>query len=118
MSVYVIMLVPAETPVTNPVVEFTVATAGVADVQATAAGVPDPLSKVVEPTQTDNVPVMVGSILTVTVAVLMQPKLFVYVIVLEPEARPETSPVELIVATVVFEDTHGSIAAAAPDPVN
>ena len=63
------------TPVTSPVL-LTVATAGVADTQAlTAAGVPDPVSCVVDPIQTVSVPVIVGSGLTVTVtvAVLVHP---------------------------------------------
>ena len=63
-------LVPADTPVTNPV-ELTVATAGVADTHGlTAAGVPEPVNCVVNPTQTVRVPVIVGSALTVTVAVI------------------------------------------------
>jgi hypothetical protein len=71
------MLVPALTPVTTPAL-FTVATPGVAEIHGfTAAGVPDPVNVVVAPTQTVNVPVMVGSALTVTVAVLLQPLLFV-----------------------------------------
>ena len=61
---------PAAIPVTNPVL-FTVATAGVADTHGLdAAGVPDPVSCVVDPTHTLNVPVIVGRALTVTVAVL------------------------------------------------
>jgi len=62
-------LVPAATPVTTPVL-LTVATAGVAETQGfTAAGVPEPVNVVVAPTQTVNVPVMVGAGFTVTVTV-------------------------------------------------
>jgi hypothetical protein len=43
----------------------------------TVAGVPDPVSVVVEPTQTFNVPVIVGCALTVIVTVLEHPLLFV-----------------------------------------
>ena len=44
LFVYVITLVPAETPVTRPVL-FTVATPGVADTQGDeAAGVPEPVN--------------------------------------------------------------------------
>jgi hypothetical protein len=57
---------------------FTVATAGVAEVHGfTAAGVPEPVNVVVAPTHTLNVPPIVGCALTVTVAVLLQPVLFV-----------------------------------------
>ena len=70
-------LVPAATPVTTPVV-LTVATEVVADTQGfTAADVPEPDKLVVEPAHTVNVPVMVGSALTVTVAVTAHPLLLV-----------------------------------------
>ena len=70
-------LVPAATAVTTPVV-LTVATEVVADTQGfTAAGVPEPVRLVVEPIQTDKVPVIVGSALTVTVAVIVHPLLLV-----------------------------------------
>ena len=59
---------PAETPVTKPVLD-TVATAGVADTHGlVAAAVPEPVSCVVDPIQTLSVPVMVGSGFTVTTA--------------------------------------------------
>ena len=68
---------PAAIPVTNPVL-LTVATAGVADTHGLdAAGVPDPVSCVVEPTHTLKVPVIVGLGFTVTVAVILHPLLFV-----------------------------------------
>jgi hypothetical protein len=63
--VYVIVTVPAEIPVTRPVFE-TVAIAVFDETQGLeAAAVPDPVSCVVEPSQTTKVPVMVGSGLTV-----------------------------------------------------
>jgi hypothetical protein len=42
-----------------------------------AAGVPDPVSCVVELTHTDKVPLIVGVEYTVTVAVVLHPLLFV-----------------------------------------
>jgi hypothetical protein len=55
------MLVPADTPVTRPVL-LTVATRGDADTHGLiAAGVPEPVSCVVDPAQTLRVPVMVGA---------------------------------------------------------
>ncbi len=51
---------PGFTPVTTPAL-FTVATPVFDDVHGlAAAGAPDPVNAVVEPTQTVNVPVMVG----------------------------------------------------------
>ena len=71
------MLVPAATPVTRPDV-LMVALVAVPDTQGLLiAAVPEPVSWVVEPTQTINVPVMVGRAFTMTVAVLLQPPLFV-----------------------------------------
>jgi hypothetical protein len=70
------MLVPAPTAVTNPV-ELTVATEVVPETQGfVAAGVPEPFNCVVAPMQTVNVPVIVGKAVTVTVAVVVQPVLF------------------------------------------
>jgi hypothetical protein len=117
LFVYVITLVPAPTPVTTPVL-LTVATPGVPETQGfVAAAVPDPVKLVVAPTQTVNVPVIVGFGLTVTVAVAVQPVLFVYVITLVPPATPVTTPVLLTVATPGVPDTHGLVAAAVPEPV-
>jgi hypothetical protein len=77
LFVYVIMVVPPATPVTTPALD-TVATVGVAETQGlVAAGVPDPVKVVVEPEQTVSVPVIVGKVFTVTVAVILQPVLFV-----------------------------------------
>ena len=68
---------PVVKPVTKPEL-FTEATSGEAETQALdAAGAPEPTNWVVKPRQTPSVPVIVGSALTVTVAVALQPLLFV-----------------------------------------
>ena len=67
---YVIVDVPAETPVTKPVFE-TVATAVLEDVQGFVAfAVGEPVNCVVDPAHTVNVPVIFGSGLIVTTPVL------------------------------------------------
>jgi hypothetical protein len=110
--------VPAATPVTTPAL-LTVATAGVAEVHGfTAAGVPEPVNVVVDPSHTVNVPVMVGCELTVTVTVLLHPLLLVYVITLVPPLTPVTTPALFTVATAGVADVHGFTAAGVPDPVN
>ena len=61
-----IVTVPAEIPVTNPVTE-TVAIAGSEEAHGfAAAGVPVPLSWVVDPIHTDNVPEIVAPEVIVT----------------------------------------------------
>ena len=71
LLVYVITLLPAETPVTSPLA-LTVATAVVADIHALEpAAVAEPVNWAVEPTQTVKVPVMVGRSLTVNVTTLV-----------------------------------------------
>jgi len=68
--------VPAETPVTKPVL-LTVATPVDAEAHGVvASAVAEPVNCVVEPTQTLKVPVIVGNGLTVTVAFTVQPLLF------------------------------------------
>ena len=112
------MEVPAATPVTTPVL-LTVATVGVPDTHGlVAAAVPEPVNVVVDPEQTVKVPVIVGKGFTVTVAVILQPLLFVYVITLVPAATPVTTPVLLTVATVGVPEIHGFVTAAVPEPVN
>lgn len=75
LVLYVIILVPAATPVTTPVL-LIVATLVVAeDHGVVASGVPEPVKVVVNPAQTVSVPVIVGVPLTVTVAVFVQPEL-------------------------------------------
>ena len=67
--IYVITLVPAETPVTKPVA-LTVATLGVAEVQGVVAwAVAEPVNCVVEATTTLRVPVIVGNGFTVIIVV-------------------------------------------------
>ena len=56
--------------------------------------------------------------LTVNVAVIVQFKLFLYVIVVVPEDNALTTPAEEIVATVVLEDAQGVVPCAVPVPVN
>ncbi len=69
LSVYVIVVVPADTPLTKPEL-FTVATPVFEDAHGvTAAGVPLPVKVVVPVPQIVKVPLMVGRELTVTVAV-------------------------------------------------
>ena len=68
---------PADTPVIKPVL-LTVATEGEADSHGfEAAAVPEPVSCVVNPAHTLKVPVIVGKAFTVTMAVVIQPLLFV-----------------------------------------
>ena len=72
-----ITLVPAATPVTRPVL-LTVATPVEEETQGfDEAAVADPVNCVVDPAQTLSVPVSVGKTFTVTVAVIIQPLLFV-----------------------------------------
>ena len=73
---YVIVVVPAATAVTKPVVE-TVATFGVEDVHAfDVAAVPLPVNCDVALIHAESVPVIVGPAETVNVAVVVQPALF------------------------------------------
>ena len=67
-----IILVPADTPVTNPLL-LTVAIPVLADDQLPPTVGADPVNCVVKPTQTVNVPVIVGKEFTVTVSVIAQP---------------------------------------------
>ena len=72
-----IKLVPVAAPVTTPADEM-VALAVVAEIQGlTAAAVPDPVNVVVPFLHNVSVPVIVGFALTVTVAVIEQPFVFV-----------------------------------------
>jgi hypothetical protein len=118
LLVYVITVVPAATPVTNPL-EETVAMEVFEETQGVVvAAVAEPVNCVVAPTQTTFVPVIVGMALIVTVAVIEQLATLVYVIVVVPVAIAVTIPVLDIVATEVFEETQGFVVAAVPDPVN
>ena len=60
----------------------------------------------------------VGKALIVTVAVMIHPLLFLYVITDVPALMPVTSPVLLIVATPVDADDHGVVASAVAEPDN
>jgi hypothetical protein len=114
----VITVVPAATPVTNPL-EETIAMEVFDETQGVVvAAVAEPVNCVVAPTQTTFVPVIVGKAFTVTVAVTEQLATFVYVIMVVPVDRAVTIPVLDIVATEVLEETQGLVVAAVPDPVN
>jgi len=64
-------LVPAARPATRPE-EFIVATLVFAETHgADAAGVPEPVNWVVEPSQTNKVPVITGMTLTVAVTAVL-----------------------------------------------
>lgn len=117
LFVKVITVVPGFTPVTTPVFD-TVATPVLEEVQGlVAAGVPEPVSVIVEFLQTDVGPEIVGCPFTVIVIVLEQPVLFVYVIIAVPAFTPVTIPAFDTVATPVLEDVHGLVAAGVPEPV-
>ncbi len=58
------------------------------------------------------------NIVTFTVIVSVQPKLFLYVIKDFPKALAFTNPVPEIVATEVLLEIHGLEVAAVPDPVS
>ena len=60
---------------------------------------------------------MIG-VVTFTVIVSVQPKLFLYVIKDFPNAFALTKPVLAIVATEVLLEIHGLEVAAVPDPVS
>jgi hypothetical protein len=116
--VYVIVVVPDAIPVTSPVDE-TVATPVLLEVQGfEIAGVPEPVSWEVALIHNVVAPLIVGLALTVTVVVVGQPLELLYVIVVVPAATAVTKPVFEIVATAVFELTHGLTAAGAPGPAN
>ena len=118
LFVYVIVAVPADTPVTTPVFD-TIATAGVPDTHGVVvAAVAEPVNAVVEPTQTEFDPVIVGNAFTVTVTVVVQPLLFVYVITDVPADTPVTNPVFDTVATDGVPDTHAFVVAGVAEPVN
>jgi hypothetical protein len=115
---YVISVVPAETPVTNPV-GLTVATAGVAETQGVvASGVAVAVNWVVALTHAVNVPLIAGKAFTVTVALTIQPFVFLYVISVVPAETPVTNPVGLTVATAGVAETQGVVTSAVAVPAN
>ena len=78
-----------------------------------------PVSCVVNPTQTEVVPEIVGFGLTVNNCVIGQPKLLVYVIVVVPDEILVTKPVFETVATAVLLEAHGVTEDdGVPDPVS
>ena len=111
------MVVPAEIPVTRPVLE-TVATAvlelaqGVIAVEVTADNC------VVEPTHVVVVPSIEYTLYTATRLDFVHPLMSVYVMVLVPDEIPVNKPVEDTVTTDGLELTQGFISAGEPEPVN
>jgi hypothetical protein len=115
--IYVIVVVPAATPVTTPAV-LIVAIPVLEDAHGVVpCAVADPVKVEVNPTQADKVPLIVGKAFTVNVAVFVQPFVFIYVMVVVPAATPVTTPAVLIVAIPVLEDAHGVVPCAVADPV-
>lgn len=105
-TVYDIVAVPAVMPETTPVPDITDATPGLPDDHA-----PEGVASarvVVLPMQTERIPVIAaGTALTVTVAVVVQPALVVYVMIEVPAPMPVTIPDEApTVATAVVPLTH------------
>ena len=112
------VVVPAATPVTNPVA-LIVATAVFDEVHAfTAAGEAEPFNCLVAPIQADKVPPIVGNALTVTALVFEHPLASVNVIVAIPAETPVTSPLPFTVAIAVFDELHAFVAAGVPVPNN
>ena len=103
------MVVPAATAVTIPVAASMVATDGVDDVQAADEVDGDVVASrsEVKPTQADKVHVMVGAVYTLNVAVVVQPLVFMYVMVVDPAAADVTTPALDIVATERSDDAQG-----------
>jgi len=110
-TVYVIVAVPAETPLTTPD-ELTVAIAALlVDQEPPAAPLLEKV--VVEPEQTVCVPLKTPALAPATIvtgrlaeALPHAPPFTVYVIVAFPELIALTKPVELTVAIAVFEELH------------
>ena len=120
--VYVIVLVPAVTPVTKPVL-LTVAIVMAEDVHGLeVAGVPEPESWKVPVLQIIGVPVIIGAevAFTVNTAVVLQfpPSPEVYVIVVVPALTPVTVPFTATVAMVVADELHVGVPVGVPEPLN
>ena len=100
-KVYVITGLPANTPVTTPLTDPTVACAGVPIVHVPVVGLDD---KVLEtPVHNTKTPVIaLGNALTVIPVVAIQPEGNVYVITGKPAVRPVTTPPLVIVASDVL----------------
>ncbi len=105
-SEYVIVTVPAATPVTSPLVLLTVARAVLLLLHKPPVGLE--ASVIIAPVQTVPAPVIaVGAVLTFTVVVTEQVVGKVYVITVLPIVNPFTTPVdEPIVATAILLLLH------------
>ena len=104
-SVYVMFVIPKLTPVTTPLVLFTVATPGVLLVHIPPVVLLP--SAVVMPTHTFRLPVAGdGSAFTLTVDIRIQPVASVYVMRVVPAFRPVTTPPDVIEATDVLPLSH------------
>jgi hypothetical protein len=91
-SEYVITALPAATPVTIPFSDPINATDGPADVHTPPVGVE--VSVILAPVHAVDGPlIVVGALVTFTVAVLVQPAAEVHVMMTEPVAMPFTTPV-------------------------
>jgi len=106
--VYVMMLVPADTPVTKPALVI-VATNGFDETHGVdTAAVPLPLNVTELPAHTFNIPEIDGNAFTVTKAVvLLQPvAVFVKVKLTVPADTPVTTPALVTVATALLLLVH------------
>lgn len=105
--VKVIVVVPAEIPVTIPL-SLTVAIKGSEDIHGFTIAAAEVVDKVeVAPTQTFSIPVIIGKGLMVMALVSMQPVIPVKVIVTVPLANPVTTPRTLTVASMGSEEIQG-----------
>jgi hypothetical protein len=129
VTVYVIIAGPADTPVTSPVVSFTVAFAlllvHLPPVVVFVSVIFEPMHTALEPDMTATVDKAFTVILFVTLALQLFEFVTVYVIVAEPADTPVTSPVVsstvafalllvhlppvVVFVSVIFEPTHTAI---------
>ena len=107
LSLKVMVVVPSVLPVTTPVFD-TVAMVELPDTHGSVEfAVALPVKAIVALTQTELLPVMVGSAFTVTLFVVEQPLILVNVIVAVPAFRPVTTPNLFTLATVLSDDFQG-----------
>lgn len=71
-----------------------------------------------DPTQIDDDPLITGNGFTITVLVLTQPLLFVYVMMVVPTDCAETNPPFVTVAIAGVDDTQGLLVAAVGEPLS
>jgi hypothetical protein len=110
--------VPAATPTTAPE-PLTVATfVFEEDHGVVVNGFVVALKLTFDPTQIEDDPVITGNGFTITVTFLIQPLVFVYVIILVPNDEVVTNPPALTAATLVVAETHGFVVAAVALPVS